>query len=103
MMDKGKVFVLPKKLGAIGIKKYKMPKGFRGILNYQHFRKTGERVYVKNTHSEQYMATLHWDKSYRRFNDPMTCMFKIFPAREFSRDLAKIIKEENAISRYYDK
>jgi hypothetical protein len=103
MIQTGKVFILPNKLGTFGIKKIKMPVKFRGILDYQHFRKTGERRYLKNLHSEQFMATLHWDQGVKRFSDRMCRVLKITPARELSRELAKHIKEENAISKYYDK
>ena len=99
----GKIYILPKKLGTIGIKKIKMPTKFRGVLDYQLFRKTGERRYLKNLHSEQYLATLHWDQGVKRFSDAMCRVLKITPARELARELAKHIKDNNAISQYYDK
>lgn len=96
-----KAFVLPKGLGILSIRK-RATIG-RGVFDYKTYRTSGIKRYIKNNHSEQFAVNIFWDKSYLRVKDKMIGLFKFYPARDFSRELAKHIKQDNAISKYYDK
>lgn len=100
MMRTGKIYSLPKSIGTIGIFKFKNK---HKILDYKYYRQTGERRVIKNMHSEGFAAKIHWLQHSLRRVEPTACAFKLVPARSYSRELAKYIKEENSIAKYYDK
>ena len=101
MIYQAKSFVLPSKLGVIGIRK--VPTHGRGYFDYQLYRKTGIKRYLKNNHSEQLVARVYWHQPYSKMRDTLVCLFKLVPSRIFSRGIAKHIKDNNAITLYYDK
>lgn len=100
LIETGKVFALPRKLGTFSIRKFKP---VSPLIDFQHFRKTGEKRVLRNNHSEQLAAQFLWDQSYFRFDDVLACSLKATTARSFSRSISKSIKENNSITTYYDK
>jgi len=96
-----KAFVLPSRLGVIGIRK--VPTHGRGFFDYKLYRETGIKRYKQNNHSEQLVARVYWHQAYNRMRDKLVCIFKLSPVRELTRNLSKHIKNNNAISQYYDK
>lgn len=56
IIDEGKVYYLPPKMGTIGVCKTKS-KG--KMINYQHYKETGEKIRMKNLHSNGMMALFH--------------------------------------------
>lgn len=103
IIDEGKVYYLPPKLGKIGITKG-TNKG-KKILDYDYFKKTGDKKYHKNFHSSGYLARFNWMKDFTRFNignQRATNVFDIKLCRYFSRYLASQIKNNNVINKYYD-
>jgi len=51
LIETGYAYKLPHTLGTISIRKRK---GGGGLLNFKHYNETGEKVYLKNKHSEGY-------------------------------------------------
>lgn len=100
MMLTGRIYFLPKSLGNLGIRKFKNK---HKILDYQHYRATGEKVFVRNTHSEGFAVKIDWHQYYLKRLDTAACVFRLTPARLYARMIAKHIIDNNAISTYYDK
>lgn len=96
-----KTYVLPKALGMISLRKRKTQGS--GVFDYKLYKETGIKRYIKNNHSEQYAVNFVWDKSVVRLTDRLLNLYFFNPARDFSRELAKYIKENNVINRFYDK
>lgn len=101
MIQKAKTFALPNKLGVFGIRK--TPTHGRGYFDYQLYRNTGIKRYLRNNHSEQLVARIYWNQAYNRMRDKLVCIFKLAPSRKFTRGLSQYIKNNNSISQYYDK
>lgn len=103
IIDEGKVYSLPKNLGKLGVIKI-LGKG-KKVIDYNHYNKTGEKVYMKNHHSSGYFAKFYWMTDWPRFNIGDTRINNLYEfkvCRTSSRYLAKQIKEFNAINRYYE-
>ena len=98
MIYEGKVYRLPEKIGAIGVfmtgeeKKY---------YNYQHYKDTGEKIFIRNNHSDKKQYGIKFISA-DKFTSltPITRLFKFKASRRFSRELAKAIKEKNTGSLY---
>lgn len=102
MIEEGKVYYLPPKMGSIGVYKTSNTKRF---VNYEAYKKDGVRTYYKNYHSGGYIAKFFWNTNWVRFNvgDPLRSNLFTFKApRYFTRHLSKQIKENNTINKYYD-
>jgi hypothetical protein len=102
IIDEGKVYYLPPKMGTIGVYKTKT-KG--KMINYQHYKETGEKIKMQNLHSNGLMAMFYWNTHYTRFK--LSSLDKqslyVFKApRAHTRYLSKQIKEKNTITKYYD-
>ncbi len=99
MIEEGKVYLLPNKLGALGIMKQRV--FGRGVFDYNLYKKEGIKVWKKNLHSSSYAARFTWDQRVHRtvLTDNI---YKWDPPRDWKRELAKQIKENNTISLYYD-
>jgi hypothetical protein len=57
----GEEFMLPSNLGRIGIYKYKKVKR---SMDFNHFKKTGEKVFIDNLHTDGFAPLFKWDKGY---------------------------------------
>lgn len=102
LIGSGNVIKLPFSLGTLSIRKKETPK-IGGVFDYKLFKETGIKRYIKNDHSSKYLAKYHWDTSYPQFDSTLpNSVFDYFPPRFFKRYLAKEIKDNNAINRYYD-
>lgn len=55
IQEEGKVYYLPFRTGSLGV--YKIPTSKRGVFNYEHYKHTGEKIYIRNYHSSSYAAT----------------------------------------------
>lgn len=57
VVDEGKVYSLPPRLGTLSVRK--MP--FRGkrMIDFNYYKLTGEKKYMKNLHSGGYIAKVH--------------------------------------------
>lgn len=55
VIDEGKVFSFPNKLGIFGVFKTKTK---AKMIDYNHYKKTGEKVMMRNFHSHGYMAKI---------------------------------------------
>jgi len=102
MIEEGKVYYLPPTLGTIGIYKTKKTKK---MIDFDLFKKTGVKANIRNHHTHGSMAKVHWRTIWPQFRvsnfgHPTIFRFKI--ARDSARYLAKQIKENNTISKYYD-
>lgn len=103
IIDGGKVFSLPLRLGKLGVIKFKNIG--KKIIDYNHFNKTGEKILLKNYHSAGYIAKFYWMRDWPAFgigSNDINNIFGLKLCRDFSRYLAKQIKDNNAINRYYE-
>jgi len=97
----GDVFILPYKLGAFGIRK--KPTFGKGSFDYKLFNETGAKRYNKNNHSSQYVAKFDWITKYPLFDRQLpNTVFRYYAPRDMKRALAKRVKDNNTIHKYYD-
>jgi hypothetical protein len=102
IIDEGNVYYLPPMMGSIGVCKTKT-KG--KLVNYQHFKMTGEKIKITNAHSSGLMALFSWNTAYTRFKLSSQLKSKIFifkAPRDMARYLSQQIREKNTITKYYD-
>lgn len=99
IIETGFDFKLPHRFGYLGIRKFfsKRP----NIIDWQHYKHTGEKIKIKNTHSEGYSAKFVWTHGgyYSQIKYKGLYLFK--PNRTYARLLAKRIKENNYIVKYF--
>lgn len=100
LMLEGKAYYLPYKLGVLSISKFKTKGGLK--TDFHYYRKTGIMRKLTNLHSEGLIAQVRWNQNFTRFSDGCAAVFKLTAARDFARAIAKNIKENNTISKYYD-
>ena len=102
LINTGKVYQLPRNLGTFSIRK--KPIFGRGYFDYQLYKDTGVKRYIKNNHSSNYVSRFVWDTNYGRYDPklPSGEIITFKPARQYARDLAAKIKNNNTIHRYYD-
>ena len=104
MVEEGKVYTLPYFLGVLGVRKRKPAKPV--YVDYGHYRKTGEKRMHLNFHSNGYIARFKWNKPDLRL--PGSTPYKFLLCQDFQasrqtvRYLAKQIREQNTINKYYD-
>jgi hypothetical protein len=98
MIYEGKVYKLPEKIGAIGVFMVGEEKKF---YNFQHYKETGQKIYIRNNHSDKKQFGIKYISG-DKFSSflPISRMFKFKANRRFSRELAKAIKEKNTGSLY---
>lgn len=102
MVDEGKVYYLPPKLGTLGI--YKTAKT-KKMIDYDLYKKTGIKANIQNRHSHGHMGKFYWQTIWPRYRVSTLenpTIFRYKAPRYLSRYLAKQIKENNTISKYYD-
>lgn len=98
-IDTGEIYYLPFKLGHFGV--FKKATFGRGFFDYQLYKETNIKRWIKNNHSQQYVARFNWDK--RFVYDYMLCKgFAIDVCRDMRRYATKKIKEDNSMLKYYD-
>ena len=75
------------------------------MVNYQHFKDTGELTFYANRHTNGYIASVRWlnKAPYNIFTTPYPSAFKFTPTREFKREIAKVIQSTNMMSKYYER
>ncbi len=101
MVNTGRNYLLPFGLSSLGIAK--VPTFGRGVFDYQRYKETGEKIYKKNTHSSGMIGIFKWDNRWPRFKvPPPAYTFKFSACRDLARYLAKRIRENNTIIKYYD-
>lgn len=59
MVDEGKVYYLPPKMGTIGI--YKIP-STKPMWDFDLYKKTGIKAKIKNRHTHGSMVKFHWNR-----------------------------------------
>lgn len=105
MVNNGTVFYLPPMLGILGIVKQRLKKPLQRF-DYVHYKATGEKIFLTNAHSEGWLAKFKWRlPNYRYKNTTFnnnTCNVRFIPSRFASRFLAKQIKQNNTIVKYYE-
>lgn len=103
MVEEGKIYQLPKRMGAMGI--FKLPVAGRGVFDYKLFHLDGTKVWKKNLHSSSYAAQFKWKLLFPRTDLPsqVSRVFKWHATRYWRRYLATQIKEKNTINLYFDK
>lgn len=99
MIEEGKLYLLPNRMGVLGILKQRV--FGRGVFDYNLYKKEGIKVWKKNLHSSSYAARFIWDQRIHR-TDLKDHIYRWDPPRDWKRELARQIKENNTISLYYD-
>ena len=94
-MEEGKVYNMPCNLGYIGIFTFPNSKSF----NYQHYKETGEKQWHANLHAESQSAQMRHRAS--KLKKPSSGVYKFKLARDPARKLARLIKTENYITKYF--
>jgi len=91
---KGNEFKMPGRLGNMRIVKSKTkmnPKKLR--IDFNHFNKTGEKIFHLNQHSDGYKVRWYWGKKNCRVKCKTFYCFK--PSRENKRKLAEAMFQPN--------
>lgn len=104
MIYEGKVYQLPNFLGTLGVYKKVLKDSFK-IFNYQHYKETNEKIYVSNAHSNRSYAVFKLTApllTFQKVNPVVQKAFFFKACRHMNRELAKAIKTENTINRYFD-
>jgi len=102
VIDEGKVYFFPNKLGIFGTFKSKTkPK----MVDFSHFKKTGQTIFRRNLHTHGLMTKTTWIMRWPKFDvgdASLNNVFRYKCTRDFNRYLASKIKNENTINKYYD-
>lgn len=98
----GRVFSLPRRSGLLGI--YKKPTYAVPLFNFEHYKHTGEKIPMRNQHSDGYAYVIRWITKWPYTGLPVDSrnIYKFKACRDFKRTLAKKIKEDNYVHKYYD-
>lgn len=98
MLEEGKPYKLPEGIGIIGIfitgdeKRY---------YNFQHYKETGEKIYIRNNHSDKKQFGIKYVAGDKFQADiPISYLFKFKAIRSFARELARNLKTKNSSSLY---
>lgn len=105
MSTQGHVYKLPKGNGLLGIFKYKSD--HNSVMNYQHYKETGEVLMLSNLHSNKYICKFTWIKNapFRSpgTNDFIAHLMHFRACRYYTRGLAQKIKNELNINIFRDR
>lgn len=98
LINTGNRVLLPFFLGTLQVIR-KETKGSK--IDFDYFKKTGEKRVHKNKHSEKYYAKIFWNRSSKRYHNKWYRQLFLFrPNRLIRADLAKAIKTNNTIYKY---
>jgi hypothetical protein len=61
MIHTGTGYTLPYHLGNLSVRKKPLGKSSRGLFDFQYFKETGLKRWIKNNHSSQYVAHYYWN------------------------------------------
>lgn len=103
IINEAYAYKLPHKLGIIRIKKFKARTpaiDWHKTNAYKEKYGIDKHIYFTNNHSHGYAARWYWDKRAVKIRNKG--LYKFQPTRTNKRDLAKIIKEENTIKKYFE-
>lgn len=95
MVEEGKVYNMPFNLGYLGVFTFPNSKSF----DYQHFKDTGEKQWHANLHTGSLSAQMRHRKS--KLAKPTSNVYKFRLARDPARNLAKLINNNNYITKYF--
>lgn len=99
IVETGYDFVLPNRLGFLSIKKRKQKSK---TTDYKYYLETGHlRKYI-NKATEGYRAKFYWDQRQPQASFRNRTLYKFYPVRTLNRTLAKKLKEENYITKYFE-
>jgi hypothetical protein len=97
IINKGYKFKLPGSIGTISVAKNKM-KYEKLHFDYAQWKKTGVKSYHLNEHSDNYYAFVRWNKKGAVLPNKFFYGFKF--TRENTREITKVMKEENGHQLY---
>lgn len=98
----GEGYVLPKRCGIFSVRKGKTKASRKKYIDFNHFRKTGEKIYHRNKHSEGWFAKFQWTLAYPLSVIKNHQFYKFKPSKVHKSNLAKAIREDNTIIKYYE-
>ena len=96
IIEEGKNMRMPY-LGRLSIRKYKSESK---ALDFGHYRKTGEKRYFTNEHSDGFRARFHWSKKECRV--PGKAPYSIEITRDNSRAIKKEMYKFNGHAKYLE-
>jgi hypothetical protein len=100
LVEEGKGYILPARMGTLQMRKKQTKKGF--TLDFNKTRQAGVKVYQNNSHSDGYYAFLFWDTRKPHCMMPYKGLYKLEFVRANKRYVAKQIKQNNAIVKYFE-
>jgi hypothetical protein len=98
MIEGGMTYKLPKFLGCIGVKKSKG--GKRKILDYGHYKTTGEKVFRRLYHGDGHIAYFNWYKQPRYCRIKFKNTVKFRPVRANKKALTDSIRQKDTMKKY---
>lgn len=98
MIQKGNIYKLPYRLGYTYIGKRRS--GKKKILDYAHYKKTGEMIFRKTSQADNYIAFFNWDKKGQVANWSFKNTIKFTPVRSNKKELTKAIRQNNTMGLY---
>jgi len=87
---------LPYKIGYLALS---LTDTEKGSYNYQHYKDTGEKINIKNLHSNRKKARFILGKDFSSVEG--RGLFKFRSIRRNARNLAPLIRDENYINKYF--
>jgi hypothetical protein len=101
MIYEYETYKLPYGLGRMGI--FKKTTYGKGVFDYKLYKEEGIKHWHKNLHTHNYVARIKLDPRWPNcIYDSIGRMIKFKANRNSSRELAKHLKENNVIYKYYD-
>lgn len=102
IIREGKIYRFPLTTGIFGVVKH-IPKSPKWI-DWKATVATGKRVERSNFHSDHYVAKMLWKFNFPVVVNPQIPWFWEFRlCRDSKREMAKLIRDESTIHKYYDK
>lgn len=103
LITEGRVYALPFSLGTVSIRT-KAPHAYNPT-DYQHFKETGEKRPLRNWHTNEKIAEFVWETRGARWGlgTTYTRLFRLKFSRVAKRMLAKLLKNNTSITKYYER
>lgn len=100
LIETGETIKLPKRSGYLSIRKKDHSK--RKILNFHHYRETGEKLYYRNLHTDNSHVYFVYEKcGYHTL--PNGGLFLFNPVKHARKTLAaRLLSEPSLINKYYE-
>jgi hypothetical protein len=104
ILEEAYEYKIPHRLGYLKIIKFKGHKkksiDWKKTNEFKEKHGVNKMIYHTNYHSQQYAARWHWSKREAMLHGKS--LYRFVPTRNNKRTLARLIKEDNIIKKYYE-